>query len=129
VGAKLAKALGRCALSITYTTLTDVAAFGLGCLGTIPAVRYFCAYAAVAVAFDFVYQVTFFLAVFAIDERRTNGGGCCCGANCGSPSLGASLGASVSTGEANAEAPGAEVAVLPSAALTNKKRTRELADR
>lgn len=59
VGSRLAQALGRCALSIVYTTSTDVAAFSLGCLGTIPAVRYFCAYAAVAVALDFVFQVTY----------------------------------------------------------------------
>jgi Niemann-Pick C1 protein len=59
IGSRLATALGRCSLSIVYTTGTDVAAFSLGCLGTIPAIRYFCAYAAVSVALDFVFQVTY----------------------------------------------------------------------
>ena len=66
----VSRALGHCSLSICYTTLTDIAAFGLGTLGTIPAVRYFCAYAAVAVACDFVFQITFFLSVLVIDERK-----------------------------------------------------------
>mmetsp|Transcript_54018 Transcript_54018/g.69363 ORF Transcript_54018/g.69363 Transcript_54018/m.69363 type:complete len:930 (+) Transcript_54018:98-2887(+) len=71
IGARVATAVGRCALSIIYTTLTDVVAFSLGCLGTIPAIRYFCAYAAIAVAFDFMFQITFFVAILVIDERRS----------------------------------------------------------
>jgi len=134
VGARLAKALGRCALSITYTTLTDVAAFGLGCMGTLPAVRYFCAYAAVAVAADFLYQVTFFVAVLAIDERRTEVGAsyCCCSSCCTSSNQPGNSGANCrSCRVANApagEADSATRGVSSSEALIDLKRTRELAN-
>jgi len=69
VGELIAEGLGKCAMSIVYTTLTDVMAFSFGCIGSIPAIRYFCAYAAVAVAFDFFFQLTFFVAVLVLDER------------------------------------------------------------
>jgi predicted RND superfamily exporter protein len=69
IGELIAEGLGNCAMSIVYTTLTDVMAFSFGCIGSIPAIRYFCAYAAVAVAFDFFFQITFFVAVLVLDER------------------------------------------------------------
>lgn len=134
MNAKLTKALGRCALSITYTTLTDVAAFGLGCTSTLPAVSYFCAYAAVAVAADFLYQVTFFVAVLAIDERRTEAGvrSCCCSPCCTSNDRAGNSGADCrSCRVANApdsEADSASQSVELSGALINLKRSRELAD-
>jgi len=132
VGAKLTKALERCGLSITYTTLTDVAAFGLGCTAAIPAVRYFCAYAAAAVALDFLYQVTFFLAVFAIDERRTAVGiKCCCGSRDGDSGNGGILcrsncGARVSTSGTSASA---TTNTVITDASTDKKRRLDLANR
>ena len=45
-------------LSITVTSLTDVIAFLLGSLTIIPAIRYFCIYAALCILFDYVRLVS-----------------------------------------------------------------------
>ena len=57
-------------LSIFMTTATSVLAFGLGCLSTTPAIRWLCLYASPTIAIDFIYQVTFFIGLLVIDERR-----------------------------------------------------------
>jgi Niemann-Pick C1 protein len=57
-------------MSIFMTTATSVLAFGLGCISSLPAVRWLCLYALFTIAIDFVYQITFFIALIVIDERR-----------------------------------------------------------
>lgn len=57
-------------LSITTTTVTTGVAFGLGCISSIPAVYWLCLYAIPCVFLDFIFSITFFVAVIAIDERR-----------------------------------------------------------
>ena len=57
-------------LSVTLTTLTSVVAFGLGCMSRVPAVYWLCLYAFPTIFIDFVYQITFFVALIIIDERR-----------------------------------------------------------
>lgn len=57
-------------VSITVTSLTNLAAFALGSITSISAIRWFCQYAAIAVAADYVLQITFFLACFVLTERR-----------------------------------------------------------
>jgi len=57
-------------VSITVSTLTTTVAFFLGCIATLPGIYWFCLYAAPTVLIDFVYQVTFFIAILAMDERR-----------------------------------------------------------
>lgn len=67
--------------SITLTTVTTSMAFGLGCLSSIPAVFWLCAYAFPTVIIDYMYQVTFYVACMALDERRIASGRkdyCCC---------------------------------------------------
>jgi Niemann-Pick C1 protein len=68
--------------SITATTLTDIVAFALGSISTIPVVRWFCFYAAVCVFIDYIYQITFFVALLVIDHDRAKAGRydllCCC---------------------------------------------------
>lgn len=73
-------ALNRCAMSITYTTLTDFVAFLAGSTSTLPAIQYFCKYAAVAVLFDYFYQITMFVACLALETKREerNLPDCCC---------------------------------------------------
>lgn len=56
--------------SIALTTITTAVAFMLGCTSTINPIRWMCLYALTAVVVDFFYQVTFFIAVLVIDERR-----------------------------------------------------------
>jgi len=57
-------------LSIALTTLTSTMAFALGCISTIPAVRWLCLYAFPTIIIDLIYQLSFFVAIMAIDEQR-----------------------------------------------------------
>eukprot|EP00980_Cylindrotheca_fusiformis_P024439 scaffold11923_cov100-Cylindrotheca_fusiformis.AAC.3 len=57
-------------VSIFVTTLTSVVAFSLGSTSSVPAVYWLCAYTAPTIALDFVYQITFFVALIVLDERR-----------------------------------------------------------
>ena len=59
-----------CGASITATTLTTTAAFWLGMTSTIPAIRAFYMYGGPCVLIDFLYQLTFFVALISINERR-----------------------------------------------------------
>ena len=60
-------------LSIALTTITSVLAFGLGGISSIPAVYWLCYYAFPTLAINFLYQITFFVAIIVIDERRIQG--------------------------------------------------------
>jgi Niemann-Pick C1 protein len=66
-------------VSVTLTSITSATAFGLGCISSIPAVYWLCFYAFPTILIDFIYQVTFFVALIAIDERRVreNRRDCC----------------------------------------------------
>lgn len=56
--------------SITVTSLTDMVAFLVGATTVLPSLQSFCLYAAVCVLFMYFYVVTFFVAIFTLDERR-----------------------------------------------------------
>jgi len=57
-------------LSIFLTSLTTSGAFVLGVLSAMPAVIWLSFYACLAVVVDFIYQITFFVAVLVLDEQR-----------------------------------------------------------
>ena len=57
-------------LSIALTSITTCVAFVLGSMSTIPGVKWLCWYAFSAIAVDFVFQTTFFVALLTLDERR-----------------------------------------------------------
>ncbi|KAJ1422063.1 patched [Ochromonadaceae sp. CCMP2298] len=86
---RMAKALRRCGIAITYTTVTDVVAFYLGALSSLPAIEFFCYYAATTVLFNFLFQITLFSALVCMDADRMTAkrldvcccitSGCCCG--------------------------------------------------
>ena len=59
-----------CGLSIFLTTLTTSSAFCLCLISNIPAVRHFSIYASVCVAIDFLYQITFFIALIVVNDKR-----------------------------------------------------------
>ena len=61
-------------VSIFMTTSTSVLAFSLGITSTIPAIRWLCMYAAPTIWIDFCYQITFFLALVVLDQRRIDQG-------------------------------------------------------
>ncbi|KAJ1979769.1 niemann-Pick type C- protein 1 [Dimargaris verticillata] len=68
---RIAVAVGRMGPSILLSALAETLAFGLGAFVTMPAVSVFALYAALAVWFDFVLQITAFVALLALDTRRT----------------------------------------------------------
>lgn len=83
VGKRLAYVMSNAGASITFTSVTDVLAFGIGYTigekvlsddnktppADIPLVKYFCLLNTVAIAFDFLYQVTFFPAAMLQCEK------------------------------------------------------------
>ncbi|CAN0119730.1 unnamed protein product, partial [Pylaiella littoralis] len=83
VEARMALAIKRCGVSITYTSMTNFFAFMLGSATSLPAVEYFCLYAGTAILFDFILQasrsfspcthtplVTGFVACLTLDANR-----------------------------------------------------------
>ena len=70
IGERIKATFADVGVGIFLTTLTSVLAFVLGSLSRIPAVQWLCLYALTAVAFDFLYQITFFIALIVLDEKR-----------------------------------------------------------
>lgn len=66
---RLCEALEHSAVSITVTSLTNALSFGIGMITSIRAVRLFCAYTAAAIVFNYIYQVTFFIAMMVINGK------------------------------------------------------------
>ncbi|CAB61102.1 SSD domain-containing protein [Caenorhabditis elegans] len=56
--------------SVTVTSVTDVACFATGLFSNMPVVQLFCLYTTVALAIDFIYQMTFFTALVGIFVRK-----------------------------------------------------------
>lgn len=67
---RIATTIASCGGTILLTTLTASVAFALGLISTITAVRYLVIYAFVTILVDFLFQVTFFIALIVLDERR-----------------------------------------------------------
>ena len=56
--------------TILLTTLTSSLAFALGLVSSVPAVQYLVMYAFPTIIIDFIFQITFFVALIVIDQRR-----------------------------------------------------------
>ncbi|KAJ4298881.1 niemann-Pick type C- protein 1 [Kalmusia sp. IMI 367209] len=67
---RVSRALGRMGPSVLLSATTETTAFALGCAVGMPAVRNFAAYAAGAVLINAILQVTMFVAVLALNQRR-----------------------------------------------------------
>ena len=67
---RVAKALGRMGPSILLSATTETVAFALGVFVGMPAVRNFAAYAAGAVLINALLQVTMFVSVLTLNQRR-----------------------------------------------------------
>ncbi|XP_078575712.1 patched domain-containing protein 3-like [Branchiostoma floridae x Branchiostoma japonicum] len=63
------QALREAAGTITITSLTNALAFGIGSLSDFPYARTFCGYTALAMLFDYIYQVTFFAALLVFSGK------------------------------------------------------------
>jgi len=74
------KALKKCGMTVTLTSLTNCVVFLFGVTFSYPAVQYFCVYAAVAIFVDYLLQVTLFVNFVVRDlqrqEERLQGGNC-----------------------------------------------------
>ena len=70
VEARIAKALGRMGPSILLSASTETIAFALGAFVGMPAVRNFAVYAAGAVLINALLQVTMFVSVLALNQKR-----------------------------------------------------------
>jgi Patched family len=57
-------------VSIFLTSLTSSLAFALGCFSNIPTIYWMSLYAFPMIIIDFIYQITFFVALLVLDERR-----------------------------------------------------------
>jgi hypothetical protein len=78
---RVSGAVGYSGAAILTTSLTSLVAFGVEGNTVLPGVQDFAVYAALGVFFDFVFQVTFFVACVTLDGRRQLAGvadGCCC---------------------------------------------------
>uniref|UniRef100_A0A8C6P3E9 NPC1 like intracellular cholesterol transporter 1 n=1 Tax=Nothobranchius furzeri TaxID=105023 RepID=A0A8C6P3E9_NOTFU len=77
----IGRALGQVAPSMLLCSLSESVCFFLGALSTMPAVKAFALYAALAVLMDFVLQMTAFVALLSLDARRQDKNRCeifCC---------------------------------------------------
>lgn len=71
---RIRKAYARCGPSISLTSVTDFAAFALGAVSKLPAIRFFCLYAAVSIMMTYLLMCTAFAAMLAADARRQDAG-------------------------------------------------------
>ncbi|KFD51112.1 hypothetical protein M513_08012 [Trichuris suis] len=67
---RLSLALRDSGVAITLTSMTDIALFSIGLLSEMPAIQVFSLYTAAAMAFDYVYQMTFFSAIVYLLGRK-----------------------------------------------------------
>ena len=70
IDARVAKALGRMGPSILLSASTEAVAFALGIFVGMPAVKNFAIYATGAVVINALLQVTMFVSVLALNQRR-----------------------------------------------------------
>ena len=67
---QIGRILGRVGPSMLLSSSAESIAFFLGALTNMPAVRIFSLYAALAVLFDFLLQITVFIALMTLDAKR-----------------------------------------------------------
>nr|XP_014344420.1 PREDICTED: Niemann-Pick C1-like protein 1 [Latimeria chalumnae] len=78
---QIGRVLGGVAPSMLLCSMSESICFFLGALTQMPAVRTFALYAALAVLFDFLLQMSAFVALLSLDARRQEGFRfdiCCC---------------------------------------------------
>ncbi|XP_073969926.1 patched domain-containing protein isoform X2 [Rhodnius prolixus] len=63
---RLGNTMSEAAVSITITSVTDILSLWIGTLSPFPSIRIFCLYSSFAVAFIFIWHITFFAACVAI---------------------------------------------------------------
>ncbi|XP_032936972.1 NPC1-like intracellular cholesterol transporter 1 [Catharus ustulatus] len=88
----MGRVLAQVAPSMLLCSISEAVCFLLGALSSMPAVRTFALTASLAIAFDFLLQMSGFVALVALDYRRQEAGRfdlcCCCGTDKGRPTGG-----------------------------------------
>lgn len=74
IGDGVGEALGLVGPSILLTAASECCCFLIGALSDMPAVRTFALYATVALFIDFIFQISAFIALMAIDQKRLENG-------------------------------------------------------
>ncbi|CAD5213392.1 unnamed protein product [Bursaphelenchus xylophilus] len=67
---RMGESLAKSGASVSVTSITDVLCFGVGIISNMPVVQLFCIYTSIALAIDFVYQLTFFAAICVFCGKR-----------------------------------------------------------
>uniref|UniRef100_A0A914WSB2 SSD domain-containing protein n=1 Tax=Plectus sambesii TaxID=2011161 RepID=A0A914WSB2_9BILA len=71
---KMSETMSEAAVSITITAATDTLSFAVGCITTIIGVQGFCAFAAAAVFFTYIYMMTLFPALMVVSAYHQEAG-------------------------------------------------------
>lgn len=74
ISESIAVALGQVGPSILLTSMSEGACFAIGSVTDMPAVKTFALYATVAILFNFILQITAFVAFMAVDQSRYDAG-------------------------------------------------------
>ncbi|KAF5305092.1 hypothetical protein FQA39_LY09354 [Lamprigera yunnana] len=70
IAQEVALTMSKVGPSMTLTSLSEICCFGIGAISNMPAVNTFAIYSVIALAFDFVFQITTFVALLSLDDRR-----------------------------------------------------------
>jgi len=70
VDTRIYQSTSKAGMSITVTSFTDIGAFLFGSITKIPAITWFCQYAALAILFIYIAHITYFPALLALDAQR-----------------------------------------------------------
>ena len=71
IEAQIGRIVGRVGPAMLLTSVSESIAFFLGALTPMPAVRLFSLYAAMSVLIDFFLQITVFISLITLDQKRT----------------------------------------------------------
>lgn len=72
---RMADTYKEAAMSITITTVTDILGFYIGLMTDFPSVQYFCLYTSTSIFLCYVYNITFFGAILALNGKRESRNG------------------------------------------------------
>uniref|UniRef100_A0A914UIJ3 SSD domain-containing protein n=1 Tax=Plectus sambesii TaxID=2011161 RepID=A0A914UIJ3_9BILA len=70
---RMQRAMTHAGVSVSMTSATDALSFFIGSMAPLPAVTQFCLYAAIAICFNYLYTMTIFLAIVALQGRWEEG--------------------------------------------------------
>lgn len=67
---RITETMDEIGMSITVSTFTTVLAYFVGSSSGMPGIRWFCLYASPVIIIGFIYQITFFVALIVLDDKR-----------------------------------------------------------